>query len=60
MRSLSVQTDEYREGQSMSTLVGTVILGSTLFAVLLGQITAGAEVAGVVIGSVVLMTLRGA
>ncbi|HZT50351.1 MAG TPA: hypothetical protein VFA22_00370 [Stellaceae bacterium] len=44
----------------MSTLVGTVILGSTLLGVLIGQITAGAEVVGVVIGSVVLMTLRGA
>ena len=44
----------------MSTLVGTVILGSTLFGVLLGQITGAAEVAGVVIGSLVLMTLRGA
>ncbi len=44
----------------MSTLVGTVILASTLFGVLLGQITAGAEVAGVIIASLVLMTLRGA
>lgn len=42
----------------MSTLVGTAILGSTLFGVLLGQITAGAEVVGVVIGSLVLMSLR--
>ncbi|HUZ72558.1 MAG TPA: hypothetical protein VMU87_06215 [Stellaceae bacterium] len=44
----------------MSTVVGTAILASTLFGVLIGQITAGAEVAGVVIGSIVLMTMRGA
>ena len=44
----------------MSTLIGTVILASTLFGVLMGQITAGAEVAGVAIGAVVLMTMRGA
>ena len=44
----------------MSSLVGTVILASTVFGVLIGQITAGAEFAGVIIGSLVLMTLRDA
>lgn len=44
----------------MSTLVGTAILASTLFGVLIGQITAGAEAAGVIIGAIVLMTVRGA
>ncbi|HXP30452.1 MAG TPA: hypothetical protein VN832_05135 [Stellaceae bacterium] len=42
----------------MSTLIGTVTLASTLCGVLLGQITAGAEFAGVVIASLVLITLR--
>jgi hypothetical protein len=44
----------------MSFLVGTVILASTLTGVLLGQIAFGAEVAGVAIASVVLMTVQGA
>ena len=44
----------------MSSLVGTVILGSAVVGVLIGQITAGAEFAGVIIGSLVLMTLRDA
>jgi hypothetical protein len=44
----------------MTTLVGTVILGSTLFAVLLGQVSAGADAAGVIIGALVLMSMRGA
>ena len=42
----------------MTTLIGTVTLASTVFGVLLGQITAGAEFAGVVIASLVLITLR--
>ncbi|HLJ63722.1 MAG TPA: hypothetical protein VKT70_06435 [Stellaceae bacterium] len=42
----------------MSSLIGSLTLASTVFGVLIGQITAGAEVAGVVIASVVLMTLR--
>jgi hypothetical protein len=42
----------------MSSLVGTVTLASTVCAVLLGQITAGAEFAGVVIASLVLISLR--
>ena len=42
----------------MSSLIGTAILDSMLMGVLLGQITAGAEVAGVAIGSFVLMSLR--
>jgi hypothetical protein len=42
----------------MTFLVGTVILASTLFGVLLGEITVGAEVAGVILGSLVLMTLN--
>jgi hypothetical protein len=44
----------------MATLVGTVILGSTLFGVLLGQITGGTEIVGVMIGALVLMSLRNA
>jgi hypothetical protein len=44
----------------MTTLLGTAILGSTLFGVLLGQIALGAEVAGVIIGAIVLMSLRDA
>jgi hypothetical protein len=47
-------------GKHMSTLVGTTILATTLFGVLIGQIALGAETAGVVIGSIVLMTVRGA
>ncbi|HJT09074.1 MAG TPA: hypothetical protein VJ747_19230 [Stellaceae bacterium] len=42
----------------MSSLVGAVTLASTMAGVLLGQITAGTEFAGVVIASLVLMTLR--
>ena len=42
----------------MSTLVGAVTLASTVCGVMLGQITAGAPVAGVVIASLVLMTVR--
>ncbi|HEX6840456.1 MAG TPA: hypothetical protein VJO12_02180 [Stellaceae bacterium] len=42
----------------MSSLVGAVTLASTMCGVLLGQITAGTEFAGVVIASLVLMTLR--
>jgi len=42
----------------MSFLVGSVILASTVAGVLLGQIAFGAEVAGVAIASLVLMTLQ--
>jgi hypothetical protein len=42
----------------MSTLIGGVTLASTLVGVLVGQITAGAEFAGVVIASLLVMTLR--
>lgn len=42
----------------MSSLIGTVTLASTVFGVLVGQITAGAEFAGVVIASLVLMSVR--
>ena len=42
----------------MSSLIGTVTLASTVFGLLLGQITAGAEFAGVVIASLVLISLR--
>lgn len=42
----------------MSSLIGAVTLASTLCGVLFGQITAGAEFAGVVIASLVLMTVR--
>jgi hypothetical protein len=42
----------------MSSLIGTVTLASALCGVLLGQITAGAEFAGVIIASLLLMTVR--
>jgi hypothetical protein len=42
----------------MSTLLGAVTLGSTICGLMLGQITAGAQSAGVVLASLVLMTLR--
>ncbi len=42
----------------MSTLLGAVTLASTVCALMLGQITAGAQSAGVVLASLVLMTLR--
>lgn len=42
----------------MTTLIGAVTLVSTLSALALGQITAGAEMAGVVIASLILMTVR--
>ena len=44
----------------MSTLIGAVTLASTVFGLLIGQITAGAEFAGVIIASLVLMSLRDA
>lgn len=44
----------------MTTLVGTVILGSTLVAMLLGQVSLGAEAVGVIIAALVLMSMRGA
>jgi len=42
----------------MGTLVGAVTLASTICGLLLGQITAGTQLAGVVVASLVLMTLR--
>ena len=42
----------------MTTLVGTVTLAGTLIGALIGQINFGAEFAGVVIASLVLMSLR--
>ncbi|MGA2088554.1 MAG: hypothetical protein ABSG66_06515 [Stellaceae bacterium] len=42
----------------MSTLIGGVVLASALFGVLVGQIAAGAEFAGVVIASLVVMSLH--
>lgn len=44
----------------MTTLVGTVTLAGTLFGALIGQISTGAEFAGVIIASVVLITLHDA
>jgi hypothetical protein len=42
----------------MTSLVGAVTLASTMCGLLLGQITAGTQLAGVVIASLVMMTLR--
>ena len=42
----------------MSSLVGAVTLASAVCGVALGQITAGAQFAGVIIASLVLMSLR--
>jgi hypothetical protein len=42
----------------MSTLIGGVTLASTLVSALVGQIATGAEFAGVVIASLVIMSLR--
>jgi hypothetical protein len=42
----------------MSSLLGAVTLASTVCGLMLGQITVGAPVAGVVIAALVLMTLR--
>jgi hypothetical protein len=42
----------------MTSLIGAVTLASTMCGLLLGQITAGSQVVGVVIASIVLMTLR--
>jgi hypothetical protein len=47
-----------KEALSMSTLLGAVTLASTVCGLMLGQITAGAQSAGVVLASLVLMTLR--
>jgi hypothetical protein len=47
-------------GAQMTTLVGTVTLAGTLFGALIGQISTGAEFAGVIIASLVLITLRDA
>ena len=42
----------------MSWLVGSLTVASTLFGLMLGQITAGFEMFGVLIAAGVLMTLR--
>jgi hypothetical protein len=42
----------------MSSLVGIVTLASAVCGVAFGQITAGAPFAGVIIASLVLMTMR--
>ncbi len=42
----------------MSWLIGTVTVASTLCGVMLGQITAGFEMLGVMLAAMVLMTLR--
>lgn len=42
----------------MSTLIGSVTLASTLLGALVGRIATGAEFAGVVIASLVVMSLR--
>jgi hypothetical protein len=42
----------------MSTLLGAVTLASTVCGLMLGQISAGAQFAGVVLASLVLMSLR--
>ena len=42
----------------MTTLVGTVTLASTLVGALIGQISTGAAFAGVIIASLVLITMR--
>ncbi len=42
----------------MSNIIGAVTLASTVCAALLGQITAGAEFAGVILASLVLMSVR--
>ena len=42
----------------MSSLLGAVTLASTVCGLMLGQITVGAQFAGVVIGALVLMTVR--
>jgi hypothetical protein len=44
----------------MTTLIGTVTLAGTIFGALIGQISTGAEFAGVIIASLVLMSLRDA
>jgi hypothetical protein len=46
------------EGPAMTTLIGTVTLAGTVFGALIGQIATGAEFAGVIIASLVLITLR--
>jgi hypothetical protein len=42
----------------MTTLIGTVTLAGTVIGALIGQIATGAEFAGVIIASLVLMTMR--
>ena len=42
----------------MSSLIGAVTLGSAVSAMLLGQVAAGAPLAGVILASLVLMTVR--
>jgi hypothetical protein len=42
----------------MSSLLGSVTLASTVCGLMLGQITVGAPFVGVILASLVLMTLR--
>ena len=42
----------------MTTLIGTVTLAGTVLGALIGQIATGAEFAGVIIASLVLMSMR--
>jgi hypothetical protein len=42
----------------MTSLIGSVTLGSTLIGLLLGQITVGFEFLGVILASLVMMSLR--
>jgi hypothetical protein len=42
----------------MGTMVGALTVASTMFGLMLGQITAGAEMLGVLIAAGVLMSFR--
>jgi hypothetical protein len=42
----------------MSWLIGILIVATTIFGVLLGQIAAGYEALGVILTGIILMTLR--
>jgi hypothetical protein len=42
----------------MTTLIGALTLASAVFSLLLGQVTAGFEFFGVMIASLLLMTVR--
>jgi hypothetical protein len=58
-RALSVWPQQKPlEGPAMTTLIGTVTLAGTVLGALIGQISTGAEFAGVIIASLVLITMR--